>query len=544
MTRISVTSVAALALGLLHGASATLDPIIIDGNHFFYKTNGSQFYMKGVAYQSNIGGATVSSADGYVEPTTYKDPLADTTSCKRDIPYMQQLGVNVIRTYALDPTLDHDDCMQALDAAGIYVITDLSEPSESINRDSPQWNTELYARYTSVIDTMSKYDNTLGYIAGNEITNNLTNTDAAAYVKAAVRDMKAYIKQKAYRPIGVGYASDDDATVRTQMAAYMNCGTEETSIDFWGYNIYSWCGNSSFQESGYSQRVEDFANYTVPVFFAEFGCNTGGGANRKFTDVPVLYSNEMTDVFSGGIVYEYFQDTNDYGLVTVDGSSVSTLDDFNALKTQYAAVSPTSVNTASFKPSNTALASCPSISANYWAAVASPLPPTPNQSVCDCMVSSLQCRADANLDTDTIGTLFGQICGYKGSPCSGIASNSTTGSFGAYSMCNATEQLSYVMNAYYNGGGAKASDACDFGGKATLLASAPSAASTCKSIISQATSGSGSSGSSSSSSSSASKTSKKANDASLVQPVLGMGKYFGVAYLATLLVSVGGMVLL
>ena len=32
-------------------AVAQLDPIVIKGSKFFYKTNGTQFFMKGVAYQ-------------------------------------------------------------------------------------------------------------------------------------------------------------------------------------------------------------------------------------------------------------------------------------------------------------------------------------------------------------------------------------------------------------------------------------------------------------------------------------------------------------
>lgn len=181
--------------------------------------------------------------------------------------------------------------MALLDAAGIYVISDLGEPKLSINREDPQWNTALFARYSGVVDSMVQYTNTIGFFAGNEVSNNLTFTGASAFVKAAVRDTKAYIKSKNGRPVYVGYAADDDATVRAQVAAYFNCGDVASQIDFWGYNIYEWCGDSDYQTSGYADRVKEFTGYSVPAFFAEYGCNTqgGGAAGRKFTEVKALY---------------------------------------------------------------------------------------------------------------------------------------------------------------------------------------------------------------------------------------------------------------
>lgn len=241
----------------------------------------------------------------------YTDPLADGAACSRDVPLMQALGINTIRTYAIDPTQDHSSCMQTLQNAGIYVISDLSAPGASINRDTPQWDDDLYSRYTAVIDSLQQYTNVLGFFAGNEVSNNASNTDASAFVKAAVRDMKAYIKAQNYRSIGVGYATNDNADIRINLADYFDCGSSSDSIDFWGYNIYSWCGNSSFTESGYNLRTEEFSTYNVPAFFAEYGCNTV--QPRTFSEVLALYGPQMTPVWSGGIVYEWFQEANDYG---------------------------------------------------------------------------------------------------------------------------------------------------------------------------------------------------------------------------------------
>ena len=56
------------------------------------------------------------------EPSTFFDPLADSAACARDVPLLQQLGVNAIRVYSVDASNNHDDCMHALSAANIYVM--------------------------------------------------------------------------------------------------------------------------------------------------------------------------------------------------------------------------------------------------------------------------------------------------------------------------------------------------------------------------------------------------------------------------------------
>lgn len=535
----TLASAAAIAFALFNGASAALDPIVIKGNHFFFSGNGSQFYIKGIAYQTGVDGHSVAHADGYVEPTKYSDPLADTETCLRDIPFLQQAGANVIRTYALDPAANHDECMKALDDAGIYLLTDLSEPALSINRADPSWDIQLFERYRSVIDTMSKYDNTLGFIAGNEIANNLSHTDSAAYIKAAVRDMKSYIKQKDYRPMGVGYAADDDVSTREQVAAYLNCGSADESIDFWGYNIYSWCGDSDMQKSGYDERVKEFASFSVPVFFAEYGCNQGGD-ERKFSEVEALYSSEMTDVFSGGVVFEYFENENEFGLIKLDGDSVETMADFNNLRSQFAAATPALLDMNSYQPSNTAQQACPTVSAGYWDSASETLPPTPNQEVCDCMMSTLRCVAKDNIDDEEVGDLFDEVCGYNdGEACSsGINRNTTLGEYGAFSMCNHLEKLSYAFNAYYESQ-KRAQDACDFGGSATLRSGNPSSASSCDSIIAEASKAAASGGSGSGSGSNGSGSKKDSSAQSLFSPVVTVG-----AFGATMLVSLVGVFML
>lgn len=136
----------------------------------------------------------------------------------------------------------------------------------------------------------------------------------------------------------------------------------------------------------------------------------------------------------------------------------------------------------SYNPTNTALQACPSVGAT-WEAAASPLPPTPNPQLCSCMYNSLGCVVNPSVSAEGYGSLFSFVCGQDPQACSGIAANATTGTYGGLSVCNAKEQLSYVLNQYAVRHGNQPS-ACSFSGSASIKATS-SAAGTCASLISQ-----------------------------------------------------------
>ncbi|KAF7546255.1 hypothetical protein G7Z17_g8565 [Cylindrodendrum hubeiense] len=457
---VSLFALATCALG------ADLPAIEKKGSKFFF-SNGTQFFLKGVGYQqdSSAAGATTTNS-------TFVDPLADEDRCKEDVPLLAELGTNIIRTYAIDPTANHTVCMQLLNDAGIYVISDLSEPSTSIDRSDPEWNVELFTRYKAVVDAMAGYPNVLGFFAGNEVSNQANNTDASAYVKAAVRDTKQYISDKNYRWMGVGYAANDDTDIRDSLSAYFNCGDSADSIDFFGYNIYSWCGDSNFEDSGYNRFIEAFQDYSVPVFFAEYGCNLpDGAAARIFDETTALYTTNMSDVVSGGIVYEYFEETNDYGLVNISSGTATKMTDFAYLKKKVRAASPVGVKKSAYTSSKTA-ASCPTVNST-WAA-SSNLPPTPNQSACSCITNSSSCVPADGLSSTKYSAIFDYICGENSTLCDPINGNATTGIYGTFSMCSDVDKLAYVLNAYYKSQDS-ASTACDFDGKAQTQTASTSA---------------------------------------------------------------------
>lgn len=253
-------------------------------------------------------------------------------TCSRDIKYFKMLGINTIRVYTVDNSANHDECMNALAAAGIYVALDVNTPLYSLNRDNPgpSYNPTYLQSVFATMDAFSQYTNTLLFFNGNEVLNMPNNTNAAPYVKAVGRDMKSYRVARGLRAIPIGYSAADVATIRYQTALYFNCGTDDERSDFFAFNDYSLCDPAPYEGSQWQQKVVEYGNYTLPLFMSEYGCNTNA---RTFEEVAALYS-QMTPVYSGGLVYEYSEEGNDYGLVSIDGNSVSTKTDFAALSTQ------------------------------------------------------------------------------------------------------------------------------------------------------------------------------------------------------------------
>lgn len=312
------------AFSTLVMSCSALEPVTIKNNTFWVGDTDERFYIRGADYQP--GGSS-----------NLTDALADADICARDIPYFQKLGLNAIRVYSVDNTQDHSECMQKLEDAGIYVILDVNLPKASISRWEIEcsYNLEYLTEVFATVDSFADYNNTLGFFAANELVNDEESFQYAPYIKAVTRDIKQYIKAQSYRSIPVGYSAADVASIRYELADYLNCGDEDDArIDMLGVNDYSWCGASSFSVSGYKEKVADYAGYSLPIFLSEFGCNKVPGA-RPFTEIGAIYSTEMSSVFSGGLVYQYFEDVNKYGLVDVDGSSVSPLQDYYNLQKMY-----------------------------------------------------------------------------------------------------------------------------------------------------------------------------------------------------------------
>lgn len=165
-------------------------------------------------------------------------------------------------------------------------------------------------------------------------------------------------------------------------------------------------------------------------------------------------------------------------MVSVSGATASRLPDFTALSKQLALATPSLTSETAYTPSNSAAQVCPMTGAD-WAA-SSNLPPTVNSGMCDCLLSSLSCVANAGLTGEETASLFAAVCGLENSACDGISSKADTGIYGPFSMCDARTQLSFAMHQYYQIQ-KQAPAACDFNGNAQVQS--PSARPSCSPLL-------------------------------------------------------------
>ncbi|CAG8898769.1 unnamed protein product [Penicillium egyptiacum] len=366
------SSVASMATAITLGASTVLGaatnlkaresditPITVKGNAFF--KGDQRFYMRGVDYQP--GGSS-----------DLADPIADVEGCKRDIKNFKELGLNTIRVYSVDNSKDHDECMNALAEAGIYLVLDVNTPKYSLNRAEPEMSyNDVYLQYIfATMEKFAKYDNTLAFFSGNEVINDGPSSKAAPYVKAVTRDMRTFLRARKLREVPVGYSAADVDTNRLEMAEYMNCGTDDERSDFFAFNDYSWCDPSSFTTSGWDKKVENFTGYGLPLFLSEYGCNTN---TRQWQEVKALYSDKMTPVYSGGLVYEYSEAGNKYGLAKIEGDKVTTNKDYDALKKAFDATENPSGNGG--YNSTGGASGCPKMQKPNWDVDSDSLPAMP-----------------------------------------------------------------------------------------------------------------------------------------------------------------------
>lgn len=300
-------------------------PVVVKGNKFFNSKTGAEFRMKGMAYYPRPNGgelATVANYDWFTDE--YEAVWTP------HIAIMQDLGVNTIRIYSVDPGKSHDKFMCACAEAGIYVLVGMAAPCENcaiLDLNPPQcYPDALFTRMQAVYNAFAVYDNVLGFSVANE--NNLlrtfekTGVQTMPCAKALLRDVRNYAASCSGSlrqvPIGIDLA---DILPRPQWLEYMDCAignNEYTRAQWIGFNPYVECDQTTHltyaQSAGLQNlmSVYDNVKYPRPLMFGEFGCNLGKNTidgyenQRAFYDAKWMNDEaNMTAQIVGGNVFEF-----------------------------------------------------------------------------------------------------------------------------------------------------------------------------------------------------------------------------------------------
>ena len=342
-----------LSIALLISVAYAVQPIKVQGADFVNSVTNARFQIIGVAYAApdppprdltDLACSYQPGGSAGFMPQLGVDPLSNGTTCLRDAALMQMLGINTVRIYNLDPTINHDECASIFNDVGIYMILDVNTPlpNESINSGDPSssYDSTYLEQIFGVVEAFKTYPNTLGFFSANEVIDaTATAATDPPYIRAVTRDLKNYIAKHSSRTIPVGYSAADVRPVLVDTWEYLQCAingstSDMSRSDFFGLNSYSWCGpTATYESSGYNVLVADFSNTTIPVFFSEYGCNII--EPRVWDEVQTLYSPMMTGVMSGGLAYEFTEDSNNFGLVIVSANGSATLRvDYDNLQAQ------------------------------------------------------------------------------------------------------------------------------------------------------------------------------------------------------------------
>lgn len=252
-------------------------------------------------------------------------------SLRRDIPYLQQLGVNTISIACFDIAKSHDRALALLRDEGIHVLIRLLDNLKGALPNIPNkgngahehlqpadiYTGDLIAEPLKVIEQTSQFPNVLAYqvSAGALITNPAIKF--STIIRAVVRDCKRYLRDGERRQIPVGVCTPDLVQFRKPWQRFFTAGEPEERADFFAFDCFSWAGDrSSFKISGYENMVSRLDDVPVPMFFSSYGATVT--QPRSFSEVDCLYSPDMTGVFSGGVVYTYMRsDDTRYPLVNI-----------------------------------------------------------------------------------------------------------------------------------------------------------------------------------------------------------------------------------
>lgn len=159
----------------------------------------------------------------------------------------------------------------------------------------------------------------------------------------------------AYSDRDVGYDEEFNYYMKNTTTDYLTCGEDAESIDLFGINLWSACGDYT------SYIFDQFAGSEIPIIISEVIC-TEEGENRNFTEVQTFLGTDYSDVFSGAMVYDWTNDTVDWGLVEYNDADFvgepELLPAYTRLQSILSSAQPESTAMTSYTPASSTPA-CP-----------------------------------------------------------------------------------------------------------------------------------------------------------------------------------------
>jgi hypothetical protein len=202
------------------------------------------------------------------------------------------------------------------------------------------------------------------------------------------------------------------------------------------------------------------------------------------------------------------------GIVAIVGNNVNAGPEFTAMSIQMASVHPSSTSMSDYTPTSPIPTACKSqlavaSSAGFASSIpsttipiATNLPPRPDDRLCECMMGSLDCVAKQKftpgsywLDSEPFERriayssereLVQSACGRNASWCLGSETNSNTGQYGAFSVCNSTERGSWILDQMYKASNKDPSVCTSTGGVLVGVANPVAQLDDCRAILRQA----------------------------------------------------------
>jgi Glucanosyltransferase len=213
--------------------------------------------------------------------------------------------------------------MQRFQDAGIYVMVQLTGMSEKVfkvdSNNQVYWDYTVYQLFEREIDAFQQYNNTLGFFFLLEDFSEDLVEAFTSKIKAAVRDIRGYMKIKNYRSIPIGVEGQNHAN--PSIAEFMSCSYEDSAIDFLSLSLVdlTTVSNSSQQQKNDTAKhcldslaIQDqvigvYNDYPVPIIL-HYGCPGMITGEHNFEEIQLIANH--TNHFSGQIIDYWFSNSN------------------------------------------------------------------------------------------------------------------------------------------------------------------------------------------------------------------------------------------